>query len=114
MVHKLALGVGALAAIAVLALAMGAGSLAARPARAEGVVVPGAPTANATPATRTQVDTVYVKPVPKQRVVHVTRTTNPAKPTKASRVVTVAARPHGDENDENDEGRGDGERDGGD
>jgi hypothetical protein len=105
MVHKLALGIGGLAAVGVLVLAMAVGGLAAKPARAQELVA-SAPTA--APTTQTQVDTVYVKPVPPAAVVHVTKTAKPSK-TTAPRVITVTVkRPGGGE------GGDQGERDGGD
>ena len=104
MVHKLALGIGGLAAVAVLVLAIEAGGLAARPARILESATLAPPTA--APTTRTQVDTVYVKPVPPAKVVHVTKVAKPSA-TVAPRVVTVTVhRPRG-----GDDG---GERDGGD
>lgn len=106
MVHKLALGIGALSAAGVLVVALVVGGLAARPARAQDPVVPAAPTADAAPTTKTQVDTVYVKPVPKAKVIHVTKRA-PA-PTKAPRVVTVTVTKPGRGGDDG------GERDGGD
>lgn len=106
MVHKLALGIGGLAAVGVLVLAMAVGGLAARPTRAVESVAAAKPTA--APTTRTQVDTVYVKPVPPAKVVHVTKTTKPTK-TAPPRVVTVTVnRPGGGEGDDG------GERGGGD
>lgn len=107
MIHKLALGLGALTAVGVLVAAMTVGGLAARSARAGETVAQTA--ADATPATRTQVDTVYVKPAPKQKVVHITKTTHPSSP-PARQVVTVTAPRHGDDG----EGGHGGERDGGD
>src|SRR4051794_1504539 len=77
MVHKLALSLGALAALGVIAVALGAGNLTTRAAPAEEAASLPQSGAAVAPAVRTQVDTVYVKPAPKQQVVHVTR---PAKP----------------------------------
>lgn len=112
MVHKLALGIGAATAVAVLLAAMGVGGLAARPVRAQDPVIASAPAA--APVTQTQVDTVYVKPVPKAKVVHVTKTVKPT-PTKSPRVVVVRVhRPSGDDGNERDEGGDGNERDGGD
>ena len=105
MVHKLALGIGALVAVGVLIGSLGISGLAAHPARAETAAVPTA-TSDTTPLVKTQVDTVYVKPVPKAKVVHVTRT-SPA-PTRPPRVVTVTVHKPGNG------GGDDNERDGGD
>ena len=104
MVHKVALCIGGLAAVGVLVLAMGVGGLAARPARA--VEAANVPAPTPAPTATTQVDTVYVKPVPPAKVVHVTKVAKPTR-TAAPRVVTVRVhRPGG-----GDDG---GERNGGD
>lgn len=105
MVHKLAIGIGGLAAVGVLVLALAAGGLAARPARAQESANLPAPTT--APTATTQVDTVYVKPVPPAKVVHVTKVAKPSK-TSAPRVVTVTVhRPGGGEGDDGGEHGGD-------
>ncbi len=104
MVHKLALGIGALAAVAVLVVALGVNGLAARPSRIQETA--NVPSPTSAPATRTQVDTVYVKPVPPAKVVHVTKVAKPSK-TAAPRVVTVTVPRTGGEGDDGHEREGD-------
>jgi hypothetical protein len=108
MVHRFALFGGAIAAMGILLLALGAGNLFAR-------ADPGADGASnaapaAAPTARVQVDTVYVKPAPTQKVIHVTQ---PAPPSarQTPRVVVINKPRHGGGDDG---GHGDGGDQGGD
>ena len=89
MVHKLALAVGGLAAAGVLALALGAAGFTPRTSEAkaaDSVVAADAGVAQK----KTVTDTVYVKPTPQPRVIHVTKPT--AHPHR-QQVVTDRAQP---------------------
>jgi hypothetical protein len=110
MVHRIALIGGAVAAIGILVLAVGAGSLFARSGR--GVDSVSASAATAEPTARTQVDTVYVKAAPPQRVIHVTQTSPPSTSRQSPRVVVINKPPHG--GDDEDSGHRDGGSEGGD
>jgi hypothetical protein len=107
MVHRIALVGGAIAATGILVLALGAGSLFAHSERAAESVAQ--PTAAPTPAT--QVDTVYVKPAPPQRVIHVTQTSPPSGARQTPRVVVINKPP---KHSGDDGGNGDGGDRGGD
>jgi hypothetical protein len=107
MVHRIALFGGAIAAMGILVLALGAGTLFARTDPGTGGAA--APAPAAAPTARVQVDTVYVKPAPTQQVIHVTRQSPPSA-RQTPRVVVVNRPPkHG-----GDDGGHDGGHDGGD
>ncbi len=107
MVHRIALVGGVVAAGAILALALGAGSLFARSESLAATDMASLPTA--APTAQTQVDTVYVKPAPAPQVIHVTQTTHPNVARRTPRVVVVNRPAHGGdgENEHGDGGRGD-------
>ena len=93
MVHRIALLGGAVAAIGILAVALGAGNLFARsePGADSGAqLLP-----SVAPSAQTQVDTVYVKPAAPQRVIHVTRTSPPSAAKQTPRVVVINRPRHG-------------------
>src|SRR6476469_2501313 len=101
MVHRIALIGGALAATGILMLAMGAGNLFARSDKAADSVA----VSPVSPTPATQVDTVYVKPAPTQRVIHVTRTSPPSAARQTPRVLVVnRPRHHGDDESGHDDG----------
>jgi len=106
MIHRLALIVGSVAAAAIMALgylATGLGPRAATvdaqqpSAAATGDIAAAAVSASvdqapARPVTRVETTTVYVKPAPKPKVIHVTRQAPAAtnrRPTKTVKVHTV-------------------------
>jgi len=102
MVHKIALIAGGLAAAAVLAIALGAAGFIPK-SPAANAADPTAPVAQV-PQTRTVTDTVYVKPVPKPQVIHVTK---PAPAKSAGRTPTVVVRHVSRHGDDAGEGEGD-------
>ena len=103
MVHRIALITGAAAAAGILVLALGVGGMFARsPSTADAATM----AAGAAPTAQTQVETVYVKPAPPQRVIHVTQTSPPTA-RQAPRTVIVHRTSHGGGGD-------DGGNDGGD
>ena len=108
MVHRIALITGAAAAAGILVLALGVGGLFARSSPTADAAG-SASSATSAPAAQTKVETVYVKPAPPQRVIHVTQTAHPAA-RQAPRTVIVHRAGHGGD----DEGGHDGGNDGGD
>ncbi len=122
MIHRLAISIGTIAAAVVLAIGFAASGFgpAAAPAEAglsslsELAVVDGQPTITAkdtgptpTPVTKVRTTTVYVKPAPKRKVIHVTRH-DPAAAAARPKVKVVSKRPP---NHADDRGEGRGEKD---
>lgn len=120
MLHKIALVIGSLSAAAVLAIGLAAVGLG--PGAADALNGPGAAAAAqpdvtaATAESKTVVDTVYVRPAAKPKVIHVTKVDRPS-PTAAPRhkaTTTKRSGGEGDDGGERDgggEGRGEGEDD---
>jgi hypothetical protein len=103
MVHRIALIAGGLAAAAVLAIALGVAGFIPQSPGAQ-AADPTPPVAQV-PATRTVTDTVYVKPVPKQQVIHVTKTAPaPSAAAKPPLVIVKHVSHHDDSNDDRGEG----------
>lgn len=78
MVHRIALIVGGLCAAGILALALSTPGLVPPQPLADATATDAPVPATAAP--RRQVDTVYVEPVPRQRVIHVSRQDPQPKP----------------------------------
>lgn len=102
MIHRIALITGIAAAAGILVLALGVGNLFARSSPAADA----ASAASAAPTAQTQVETVYVKPAPPQKVIHVTQTTHPTA-RQAPRTVIVNRPSHGGGDDGENDGGGD-------
>jgi hypothetical protein len=117
MIHRLAIIIGSVAAAAVLALGFAATGFgpAAAPADAEqppAAVALAVDGPAASPITRVDTTTVYVRPAAKPKVIHVTkRVAEPAtKHTKTVRVHKVS-KPRGDDEGEREGGEDEGDDD---
>lgn len=105
MIRKLAIAVGGFAAAGVVAVALGAAGFgpgtAAKAADYAAVQATDAPA----PKVETVTDTVYIKPTPKARVIHIKKPAVASKKRPAPVVTIVRRAPSGGERDsENDNG----------
>lgn len=109
MIHRIALLIGAVAAVAVLGFGMvSAGTNPKQTAPAVAQADPGTQVAT---TTKTVTDLVYVRPAPPREVIHVTKHDKPAKVSPPKTVVITTSRHHGDdENDDEGDGEGGHER----
>ncbi len=135
MIHRLAVILGSVAAAAILAIGFAATGLGptAAPANAEQLdlasvtdpavlAAPATPAASIKPITRVETTTVYVRPAPKPKVIHVTKRAPTPAATQRPKVKVVhvtkvvPSKHHGDDEGDDDghEHDGGGEHDGGD
>ncbi len=135
MIHRLAVILGSISAAAILALGFAATGLgpSAAPANAEQLdlasvddpavlAAPAAPAASVKPITRVETTTVYVRPAPQPKIIHVTKRAPAPSATKRPKVkvvhvTKVVPSKHNGDDDHDDDGQehdGGGEHDGGD
>ncbi|MFN8619404.1 MAG: hypothetical protein U0869_01495 [Chloroflexota bacterium] len=103
MIKRIALAVGSIAAAGVLALGLAAAGFGPTPGAEAGqdvaaMALPSDAPAAAEPVTQVETETVYIKPAPAPKVIHVTRKVEPAP--KQQTVVRHRTTRHSGEDDE--------------